>query len=75
MISAYFYSTRRSGQAIALNIMRSLIMNSIVITFLPKAVGDGIVWHTFGIYEMLVLIIAVFMKRFSERNGITYNAD
>lgn len=75
MISAYFYSTRRSGQAIALNIVRSLIMNSIVITFLPKIVGDGIVWHTFGIYEILVLIVAIFIKRFSERNGIAYSTD
>lgn len=75
IISAYFYSTRRSGQAIALNIVRSLVMNSLVITVLPVVFGNAVVWHTFGIYEALVLVIAVLMKRLSERNGIAYGAD
>lgn len=72
MTSAYFYSTKRSGQAIALNIVRSLIMNSLIITFLPKIFGSAIVWHTFGIYEVLVLILAVALQKGSERNGIVY---
>lgn len=72
MASAYFYSTKRSGQAIALNIVRSLIMNSLIITFLPKIFGSVIVWHTFGIYEVLVLILAIALKKGSERNGIVY---
>jgi len=72
MISAYFYSTKRSGQAIALNLVRSLVMNSLVITVFPIIFGNGIVWHTFGIYEVLVLIIAVALKKGSERNGIVY---
>lgn len=75
MISAYFYSTKRSGQAIALNLVRSLIMNSLVITFVPMLFGKAVVWHTFGIYEILVLIVAVALKKVSERNGITYSAD
>lgn len=41
MTSAYFYSTKRSGQAIALNIVRSLVMNSLIITFLPKIFGSA----------------------------------
>ena len=75
MISAYFYSTKRSGQAIALNIVRSLVMNSLVITFVPMIFGKAVVWHTFGIYEILVLIVALALKKFSERNGIAYSAD
>lgn len=73
MLSAYFYSTKRSGQAIALNTVRSLVMNSLVITFLPKIFGAAIVWHTFGIYEILVLVVAlIILKKASERNGIIY---
>ncbi len=72
MLSAYFYSTKRSGQAIALNIVRSLIMNSLIIMLLPKIFGNGIVWHTFGIYEVLVLIVAFALKKGSERNGVVY---
>lgn len=72
MISAYLYSTKRSGQAIALNIVRSLVMNSLIITLLPKIFGSAIVWHTFGIYEVIVLIVAFALKKSSERNGIVY---
>ena len=72
MLSAYFYSTKRSGQAIALNIVRSLVSNSLVITVLPKIFGNAVVWHTFGIYEVLVLIIALVLKRVSEKRGIIY---
>ena len=72
MLSAYFYSTKRSGQAIILNIVRSLIMNTLIIMLLPKIFGSGIVWHTFGIYEVLVLIVAFALKKQSERNGIIY---
>lgn len=72
MISAYFYSTKRSGQAIALNIVRSLVMNSIVITVLPLIFGKAIVWHTFGIFEVLVLIVAALIKKCSERKGVIY---
>lgn len=75
IISAYFYSTKRSAEAIALNIVRSLVMNSLIITFAPMLFGRGIVWHTFGIYEMLVLIAALLLKRVSEKNGIRYSAD
>lgn len=72
MMSAYFYSTKRSGQAIALNIIRNLVMNSLIIMILPKIFGSAVVWHTFGIYEVLVLMIAVALKKGSERKGILY---
>ncbi|MDY5016010.1 MAG: MATE family efflux transporter [Eubacteriales bacterium] len=72
MLSAYFYSTKRSGQAIVLNIIRSLVMNSLIITLLPKLFGSAVVWHTFGIYETLVLLVGAVMKKHSERRGILY---
>lgn len=72
LMSAYFYSTKRSGQAIILNVIRSLVMNTFVITFLPMIFGQAVVWHTFGIYEVLVLIAAIILKKYSERNGVVY---
>lgn len=72
MLSAYFYSTKRSGQVITLNMIRSLVMNSLIITFLPKLLGAAIIWHTFGIYEVLVLMIAFALKKSSEKKGIVY---
>lgn len=72
MMSAYLYSTKRSAQAIVINTVRSLIMNSLVITLLPMIFGKAIVWHTFGIFEVLVLILGTVIKRASERKGIIY---
>lgn len=74
--SAYFYSTKRSSQAITLNAARSLAINSLFFTILlPKLFGSVIVWHTVDIYELVVLFVAIALKRFSERNEITYSAD
>lgn len=51
IISAYFYSTKRSVLAIILNTVRSLVMNSLVIILLPMLLGKVVVWHTFGMNE------------------------
>ena len=63
MMSAYLYSTKRSAQAIVINTVRSLVMNSLVITVLPMIFGKAIVWHTFGIFEVLVLILGTVIFR------------
>lgn len=72
MLSAYFYSTKRSKQAIVLNICRSLIINTLIILLLPLLFGNIVVWHTFGIYECLVFVLAIFLKKQSEKDGIKY---
>ncbi len=72
LISAYFYSTKRSVQAIILNILRSFVINTAVIIGLSAAFGAGIVWYTFGISEAVVLVIAFLLLKISERNGIEY---
>lgn len=72
MLSAYFYSTKRSGQAIVLHVVRNLLMNTLIIALLSKTFGSGIARHTFGICEVLVLIVAVVLKKQSERKGIVY---
>ncbi len=55
MISAYLYSTERSGHATVLNILRSIIVSVFVIMLLPEIFGAGIIWYTLGIYEGIVL--------------------
>lgn len=72
MISAYLYSTKRSREAIIINVLRSFAVNSLVILALPAIFGASVVWYTFGIYEILVLIVAVILLRNTERNGIIY---
>ena len=72
MISAYLYSTERSAQAIAINFVRSIVANTAVILLLPRIFGADIIWFTFGIYEIIVLIFAFSLLKYSERNGIIF---
>lgn len=72
MISAYLYSTERSGYAIILNICRSFAFNILIIIALPVIVGSSVIWFTYGISECLVLIVAFVLLKFSERNGIVF---
>lgn len=72
MISAYLYSTERSVYSIIINILRSLVANVAVIVLLPGIFGADIIWFTFGIYEAVVLVIAVLLLKRSERNGIIF---
>lgn len=72
LISAYLYSTKRSASAIIMNVMRSFVINTLIIIGLPAIIGNSIVWYTFGVSEVVVLALAIFLKRHSERNGITF---
>lgn len=72
MISAYLYSTERSGYAIPLNICRALAFNTLIIRGLPALVGESIIWYTYGIAEGAVLVLAVILLKISERNGIVF---
>lgn len=72
MISAYLYSTKRSKQAIIMNLLRSFIFNVLVIIILPAILGAEAIWHTMGVYEILVLIAAVTLLKSSEKNGIVF---
>lgn len=72
MISSYLYSTKRTREAIAINVLRSFILDTAFILLLPLTFGSGIVWYTFGLYEAAVLVAAFVLLKRSERNGIVY---
>lgn len=72
MISAYLYSTKRTKQAVVINVLRSFVLNTVAILAIPKIFGSSVVWYAFAVYEAIVLVIAVILLRYSERNGIIY---
>ena len=72
VISAYLYSTKRSVQAIVMNILRSFVLDLAAIILLPELFGQEIIWHSFGIYELAVLLVAVILVRRSEKNGVVF---
>ena len=72
MISSYLYSTERTVQAISISILRSIVVNAVVILILPYIFGEGIIWLTLLIYEMIVFVVALVLLKQSEKNGITF---
>lgn len=72
IISAYMYSTKRSKQAIIMNVLRSFVFNLAVIILLPEILGAAAIWYTFGVYELFVLAAAIILLKSSERNGIVF---
>lgn len=71
-ISSYLYSTKRSHQADIISILRSFVFNTLIILLLPSIFGGDMVWHTFGIAEAIVMVIAAGLLKRSERNGIVF---
>lgn len=61
MVSGYLYSTMHSKMAIVLNFYRSFIAKTVFILGLPAIFGAGIVWYSYGISEISVLIMAIIM--------------
>lgn len=72
IISSYLYSTKRSAQAIIINVLRGFVFNLAAIILLPEIFGAGIIWHTFGIFEVMVLIVAVTLLKRSEKDGVIF---
>ena len=67
IIAAYLFSTTRTKQALALNFIRGLVLNTLVILLLPRIFGADIVWFTYGIAETLALALSVWVLRRSDR--------
>ncbi len=72
IIGSYFYSTKRTAQAVVLAVCRSVAFNSLIILLLPTIFGKGVIWYTAGIAELLSLIVAIVLLKHSERNGIKF---
>ena len=71
-ISSCLYSTKRSHEADIISILRSFVFNTIIILLLPRILGADIIWHTFGIAEAIVLLIALGLMKRSEQGGIDF---
>ncbi len=68
ILSAYLYSTKRTKEAVTVNLLRSFIFNTIVTLALPYIwTADCAIWNTFGIYQGLILIVAIIITRHSDK--------
>lgn len=72
LISSYLYSTKRTKEAIIINILHSFVINSLCILLLPLFFGESIIWFTYGISEIIILIIGVIFIKKSEKYGLIF---
>ena len=72
VIGAYLFSTKRTPYAIALNVCRSLVFNSVCINLLPHLFGSEFIWFTVAVAEAACFVIASVLRKISERGGIVY---
>ncbi len=68
ILSAYLYSTKRSKEAIIINLLRSFVVNTAVTLALPYIwSSEYAVWNTFGIYQAIVMAISIVITTRSDR--------
>ena len=72
ILSAYLYSTKRTGAAVTLNLLRSFVFTVSVILILPTLFGAEIIWYTSAVYEALSLLAALLLVRATEKNGVVF---
>lgn len=72
VIASYLFSTKWTQYAIAINVCRSIVFNFACINFLPLIFGYEFVWYTVTVSECICMMIAMVLRRISERNGIIY---
>jgi putative MATE family efflux protein len=66
-ISAYLYSTKRTKEALIINLCKTSLFSPVIITALPVLFGAGVVWFGAGIAESLTLIVAFTLLKRSEK--------
>ena len=69
ILCSYLYSTTRSGAALAISILRSFVLDTIVIFAMPALFGPDAIWYAFPVYEGIAAVIAVAITLYADRNG------
>lgn len=72
IISAYLYSTKRTREAVILNLLRSFALTCVVILVMPLIFGADSVWLTFAAYEFISMLIGMMLIWLSERHGVVF---
>ena len=69
IISSYLYSTTRTGHALTINILKSFVLNTLVIIAIPLLVDAEMIWYGFAIYELIVLAAAATLLKKADADG------
>lgn len=75
IISAYLYSTKRTKESVAVNVLRGFVCTPLSVLGLSALTDGEIIWFAIGIAEAAAFVLAVRIMKHSERNGICFEKD
>lgn len=67
VLSAYLYSTKRTKESVAVNVMRGIVLTPLCVIGLSLATNGALLWFTVGIAEVLSFIMALIITGRSEK--------
>lgn len=71
ILSSYLYSTKRTRESAAVNILRGFIFTPLCIVLISAVSSGAAVWYAVGVAELISFLCAMFITRRSERGGGT----
>ncbi len=75
VLSAYLYSTKRTKEAVAVNVLRGLIVTPLCVVALSFLTNGALLWFTVGIAEAITFISAMAITKRSENDGVKFEKD
>ena len=75
ILSSYLYSTKRTRESAAVNILRGFILTPLCIVLISVATNGAAVWYAVGVAELISFLCAIFITRCSERGGVRFSED
>ena len=75
ILSSYLYSTKRTRESAAVNVLRGFILTPLCIVLISVATNGSAVWYAVGVAELISFLCAIFITRRSERGGVRFSED
>ena len=75
VLSAYLYSTKRTKESVAVNVLRGLIFTPLCVVALSFLTNGAILWFTVGIAEAITFASAMAITKRSESGGVKFDKD
>lgn len=67
ILTTYFFSTKRTKQAMAIAVSRGLLFNTLFIFSVPALLGTGAIWYSMVLAELVTVLIGTGLLLFSNR--------
>ena len=75
VLSAYLYSTKRTKESVAVNVLRGLIFTPLCVVALSFLTSGALLWFTVGIAEAITFVSAMAITKRSESSGVKFDKD